>query len=50
MSLSLGAVVGAVSVLTLGQGQRYWLAALVMTLMGIAAPLVNRLWGCHHPI
>ncbi|WP_405666648.1 hypothetical protein OG379_32420 [Streptomyces sp. NBC_01166] len=50
LSLSIGAAVGAVSVLTLGQGRRYWVAASVMTLMGAAAPLVNRLWGRHHPI
>lgn len=41
---------GTVSVLTLGQGQRYWVAALVMTLVGAAAPVVNRLWGRHHPM
>ncbi|MFJ2649615.1 hypothetical protein ACIO1C_23185 [Streptomyces sp. NPDC087420] len=50
LSLSLGAAVGAVSVLALGQGPRYWVAALLMTLVGAAAPLVNRLWGRHHPM
>ncbi|MEU9058774.1 hypothetical protein AB0D13_07750 [Streptomyces sp. NPDC048430] len=50
MSLSVGAAVGAVAVLTSGQGRRYRVAASVMTLMGVAAPLVNRLRGRHHPI
>ncbi|MGW1817192.1 hypothetical protein ACWCQM_26920 [Streptomyces sp. NPDC002125] len=50
MSLSVGAAVGVVSVLALGQGRRYWVAASVMTLIGVAAPLVNRLWGRHHPL
>lgn len=50
LSLSAGAVVGVVSVLALGQGRRYWVAALVMALVGAAAPLANRLWGRHHPI
>lgn len=50
MSLCVGTAVGAVSVLTWGQGRRYWVAASVMMLMGVAAPLVNRLWGRHHPI
>ncbi|MEU9593819.1 hypothetical protein AB0D84_29470 [Streptomyces sp. NPDC048193] len=50
LSLTLGAVVGMISVLTLGQGQRYWVAAGVMTVVGVAAPLVNRLWGRNHPV
>ncbi|MFJ2224588.1 hypothetical protein ACIOFY_31675 [Streptomyces anulatus] len=50
LSLSAGAVVGVVSVLALGQGRRYWVAASVMALVGAAAPLANRLWGRHHPI
>ncbi|MGW6286507.1 hypothetical protein [Streptomyces sp. NPDC055107] len=50
LSLSAGAVVGVVSVLALGQGPRYWVAASAMALVGAAAPLANRLWGRHHPI
>lgn len=50
LSLSAGAVVGVVSVLALGQGRRYWVAASALALVGAAAPLANRLWGRHHPI
>ncbi|MCC8477155.1 hypothetical protein ACWDBC_00555 [Streptomyces parvus] len=50
LGLSAGAVAGVVSVLALGQGRRYWVAASVMTLVGVAVPLSNRFWGRHHPI
>jgi hypothetical protein len=50
LGLSLGTAVGVVSVLALGQGQRYWVAAVVMALVGIAWPVMNRLWGRHHPV
>ncbi|RSS51488.1 hypothetical protein [Streptomyces sp. WAC01280] len=50
LSLSLGAGAGAVAVLALGQETRYWIAAALMGAVGSAAPLVNRLWGRHHPV
>jgi hypothetical protein len=45
LSLSLGTVVGAVSVLVLGQEPRYWVTAAVMVALGVAAPLVSLWWG-----
>ena len=50
LSLSFGAGIGMITVLTLGQGTRYRVAAVVMAAVGIASPVVNRLWGRHHPI
>ncbi|CAG7616162.1 hypothetical protein SBRY_110150 [Actinacidiphila bryophytorum] len=45
LSLTLGTVVGAVSVLVLGQEPRYWVAAAIMVAVGVAAPLASRWWG-----
>lgn len=50
MSLSLGAGVGVVAVLTLGQEPRHWVAAAALCAVGIAAPLVQHFWGRHHPV
>jgi hypothetical protein len=50
LSLTLGAAVGVASVLTLGQSQRHWTTAAIMTAVGVAAPVANRCWGRHHPI
>ncbi|MFD3664191.1 hypothetical protein ACFWVF_26985 [Streptomyces sp. NPDC058659] len=50
MSLSLGAGVGVVGVLTLGQEPRHWVAAAIMWAVGIAAPLVHHFWGRHHTV
>ncbi|MEU6576605.1 hypothetical protein [Streptomyces sp. NPDC046805] len=50
LSLSLGTALGAVSVLLLGQGPRYWVTAAAMVVVGIAAPVVSLAWGRHHPI
>ncbi|GAA5029051.1 hypothetical protein GCM10023335_67580 [Streptomyces siamensis] len=45
LSLSLGTVVGAVSVLVLGREPRYWVTAAVMVVLGGVAPLVSLWWG-----
>lgn len=50
LALSLGSAVGVVSVLALGQGTRHWVAASAMIAVGLAAPVVNRVWGRHHTI
>ncbi|MFE5941318.1 hypothetical protein [Streptomyces sp. NPDC056480] len=50
LSLSFGAGIGIITVLTLGQGTRYWVAAAVMAAVGVTSPVVNRLWGRHHPV
>ncbi|WP_318210570.1 MULTISPECIES: hypothetical protein [unclassified Streptomyces] len=50
LSLSFGTGIGIVTVLALGQGTRYWVAAAIMAAVGIAPPVVNRRWGRHHPV
>ncbi|MEU7073689.1 hypothetical protein AB0B30_13015 [Streptomyces narbonensis] len=50
MSLSAGAGAGVVAVLSLGQEPRHWVAAALLWATGLAAPLVNRSWGRHHPL
>ncbi|MEV4937036.1 hypothetical protein [Streptomyces zaomyceticus] len=50
LSLSFGAGIGVITVLTLGQGTRYWVAAAIMAAVGVASPVVHRCWGRHHPI
>ncbi|MFI0444220.1 hypothetical protein [Actinomadura sp. 6N118] len=49
LSLTIGTAVGAVSVLELGQGQRYWVAAAIMAAIGAGGPLVNILVERHQP-
>lgn len=49
LSLSLGTVVGAVSVLGLGQEPRHWVTAVVMVALGVTAPLVSLRWGRQRP-
>ncbi|MFE7550930.1 hypothetical protein [Streptomyces gardneri] len=50
LSLSAGAGAGVVAVLTLGREPRHWVAAALLWAAGVAAPLVHRFWGRHHPV
>lgn len=49
LTVTFGTTVGAVSILALGQGLRYWIAAALMTAVGVAAPMANVLVKPQNP-